>query len=117
MAEFLVAIGSALESVTQVNKYVITPILNQFSYLFNYNNNIQSLSDQVEELNKKRNNLKLEIDAATDNTEEIGGDVTKWLEKVIEINVKKDQIIQDKAQVQQGCCYGKCPNLKLDGTK
>ncbi|KAM7505436.1 hypothetical protein LguiB_004340 [Lonicera macranthoides] len=100
---------SILENVAQK---VVDPILRQFSYLFCYKSNIKSLTDGVQDLQNKRDGVKLSVDAAKRNLEKIGPDVEAWLGHVEEVERKAHEVVGGTHLVKNGCLNGWFPNLK-----
>ena len=65
--------------------YLVEPILNQFDYLINFNDNVENLTKRVEKLEAINLKVKQLIEIAKRNAEDIKLDVERWLSNVDEI--------------------------------
>lgn len=68
----------SLSVLRKLADYTISPVLRQFGYLYHYEDNVKHLTSQVEMLNAKRTDVKLLVQAATDNLEVIASEVNTW---------------------------------------
>ncbi|CAA2983181.1 disease resistance At4g27190-like [Olea europaea subsp. europaea] len=104
--------NTAFSTVGKLAEYTIDPVLRQIKYLFFYNSNIQNLRGKVVDLENRRNDLKLQVDAAERNAEIIGVEVLAWLQKVNELKEKANEVLKSVASSEMRCLFNRCPNLK-----
>ncbi|CAI9765868.1 unnamed protein product [Fraxinus pennsylvanica] len=105
-------IDIAWSIVGKLAEYTVYPVLRQIKYSFFYNSNIQNLRTKVQELENKRNDVKLQVDAAKRNAEIIGEEVSAWLQKVDDLKQKAQEILNSVAGSEMRCLFNRCPNLK-----
>ncbi|CAI9765869.1 unnamed protein product [Fraxinus pennsylvanica] len=105
-------IDIACSIVGKLAEYTVDPVLRQIKYLFFYNSNIQNLQNKVQELENKRNDVRLLVGAAERNTEIIGEEVSAWLQKVDDLKEKAHEIFNSVAGSEMRCLFNRCPNLK-----
>ncbi|GMP97748.1 hypothetical protein CsSME_00045888 [Camellia sinensis var. sinensis] len=96
-----------------IGQYLVDPISRHFGYLFRFNTNIQNLETQLDSLKVTREGVQLGVDETRNNVRTVGPHLEAWLTKANDSTGEAETIIEDKAQVQKGCFYGWCPNLKL----
>ncbi|KAA8516911.1 hypothetical protein F0562_017271 [Nyssa sinensis] len=101
--------SSILGKIAQI---LVEPIGRQFEYIFCYNSNIDSLKREVEKLKNLRLGVQMSVDEGKRNLEIVGPDVEFWLKKVDEMREGAERIVQAKVEVEKGCLYGWCPNLR-----
>uniref|UniRef100_A0A2N9F951 Purple acid phosphatase N-terminal domain-containing protein n=1 Tax=Fagus sylvatica TaxID=28930 RepID=A0A2N9F951_FAGSY len=77
--------SSVAQGETKIVEYLVEPILNQFDYLINFNDNVEDLTKQVEKLEAINLKVKQLIEIARRNAEDIKLDVERWLSNVDEI--------------------------------
>ncbi|XP_031254516.1 disease resistance protein At4g27190-like [Pistacia vera] len=128
--ELAMAVGT--EVVKEATSDIYGLLKQQISYVFKYQNYINGLKNQVQEVRYKREMVQRPVESAERRGEEIYEVVTKWLSDVDEFTegVAKS-IIEDEDKAYKGCCFklGSCPNLiqryrlgkkamkaKMDGT-
>uniref|UniRef100_A0A2N9EWU5 Uncharacterized protein n=1 Tax=Fagus sylvatica TaxID=28930 RepID=A0A2N9EWU5_FAGSY len=71
--------SSVAQGETKIVEYLVEPILNQFDYLINFNDNVEDLTKQVEKLEAINLKVKQLIEIARRNAEDIKLDVERWL--------------------------------------
>ncbi|KAM7524412.1 hypothetical protein LguiA_014314 [Lonicera macranthoides] len=103
-------------AATKVGEEIVTGVVaqikHQFSYLSQYHDNIENLSNKFENLKLKRQGIQDLVDEATRNSQDIKDDVNKWMERVNVINAEAEGILKDKDKVGNGCWKGWCLSLK-----
>ncbi|KAA8516933.1 hypothetical protein F0562_017249 [Nyssa sinensis] len=104
--------GIAFSILGKIAENLVEPIGRQFGYIFCYNSNIDSLKREVDKLKNKRLGVQMLVDAGKRNLEIVGPDVELWLTSVDEMSEGAERIVQAKVEVEKGCLYGWCPNLK-----
>uniref|UniRef100_A0A2N9FFY4 Reverse transcriptase zinc-binding domain-containing protein n=1 Tax=Fagus sylvatica TaxID=28930 RepID=A0A2N9FFY4_FAGSY len=77
--------GIWISIAAKIVEYLVEPILNQFDYLINFNDNVEDLTKQVEKLEAIKLKVKQLIEIARRNAEDIKLDVERWLSNVDEI--------------------------------
>jgi uncharacterized protein (DUF362 family) len=77
--------GIWISIAAKILEYLVEPILNQFDYLINFNDNVEDLTKQVEKLEAIKLKVKQLIEIARRNAEDIKLDVERWLSNVDEI--------------------------------
>jgi disease resistance protein RPS2 len=63
----------------QIFDCALAAVVRQLNYLIHYKSNLDNLKTQVEELQKAKDRVKQDVEAAKRNVEEIHADVQKWL--------------------------------------
>ncbi|KAA8516925.1 hypothetical protein F0562_017257 [Nyssa sinensis] len=102
----------AFSILGKIAENLVEPIGRQFGYIFCYNNNIDSLKSEVDKLKKMRLGVQMRVDAGKKNLENVEPYVESWLTSVDEMSEGAERIVQAKVEVEKGCLYGWCPNLK-----
>ena len=103
-----------VSAVVGLEKYTVAPVLRQFGYLIDYQNNIAHLDNQIEMLNAQRNSVKLQVDAATRNLETILPEVELWFARVDQTIQDKEKCFEKEKIAKGTCCStGWFPNLKI----
>ncbi|KAK9944509.1 hypothetical protein M0R45_010073 [Rubus argutus] len=74
---------------------------------------LKHLASQVEMLNAKRTDVKLLVQAATDNLEVIASEVNTWLANVDGIIQDKETFFEEGKTAKATCSNGWFPNLKV----
>ncbi|CAI9765874.1 unnamed protein product [Fraxinus pennsylvanica] len=86
--------------------------------LDNLPNNIQNLRIKVQELENKRNDVKLQVDAAERKAEIIRKEVSAWLDNVdkflreAESSEMRREVESSEMRSEMRCLFNRCPNLK-----
>ncbi|KAA8516913.1 hypothetical protein F0562_017269 [Nyssa sinensis] len=104
--------GIASSILGKIAENLVEPIGRQFGYIFCYNSNIDSLEREVEKLKGMRLGVQMSVDAGKRNLEIVDPVVELWLTSVDEMSKGAERIVQAKVEVEKGCLYGWCPNLK-----
>ncbi|KAJ0045112.1 hypothetical protein Pint_04550 [Pistacia integerrima] len=101
--EVVVAIAS------KVGEYLVKPTVNQVRYLFCFNTIVEKLKEQEINLKLARENVNKDVEIAKNNTDEIKGDVKKWLTDVNKILADVEGL-KEETGVKKTCLNGWCPN-------
>ncbi|XP_031254512.1 disease resistance protein At4g27190-like [Pistacia vera] len=126
------ALAGASKVVEEATSDIYGLLKQQIAYVFKYQNYINGLKNQVQEIRDKKEMVQRPVESAERRGEEIYEVVTKWLSDVDEFTegVAKS-IIEDEDKAYKGGCFklGSCPNLiqryrlgkkamkaKMDGT-
>ncbi|KAA8516920.1 hypothetical protein F0562_017262 [Nyssa sinensis] len=102
----------AFSILGKIAEILVEPIGRQFGYIFCYNSNIDSLVREVYDLKKMRLGVQMHVDAGKRNLEIVDPDVEFWLKQVDDMSEGAERIVQAIVEVEKGCLYGWCPNLK-----
>ncbi|PHT27493.1 hypothetical protein CQW23_32897 [Capsicum baccatum] len=98
--------------VDKVAEYLILPVARQIGYLFSYRCNIRSLENESEKLENIRSGVQQRKDAEWRNLQVMPPHVEEWLTSVDETNADVAVLLGRRVEVERGCVYGLCPNLK-----
>ncbi|KAM3288738.1 disease resistance protein SUMM2-like isoform X2 [Capsicum chacoense] len=106
----------AMEIVTAVlspvAEHLIVPVGRQIGYLFYYRRNIISLENENKKLEGIRSGVQQRKEGARRNEECLPPHVEDWLTSVDETTVDVAVLLRRRVEVETGCFYGLCPNLK-----
>lgn len=106
------AIISAI--VEKILKYSVAPVVRQFGYLIRYKSNVAHLTNQTQQLCKKRDGVNMEVEPARDALMRIDPGVESWLEEVRKIMEEKETRFKEETVATKAtCCNGWFPNLKF----
>ncbi|XP_044472616.1 probable disease resistance protein At5g43730 [Mangifera indica] len=85
---------------SSISKIIVSRLFDaagrQIGYLLNYNDNIEALRKQAQELKATRDSLQLKIDAAKRNRETILPDVESWISKVDNVSAEAEKFLEDE---------------------
>ncbi|XP_031281261.1 disease resistance protein At4g27190-like [Pistacia vera] len=101
--EVVVAIAS------KVGEYLVKPTVNQVRYLFCFNTIVEELKEQEINLKLARQNVNKDVEIAKNNTDEIKGDVEKWLTDANKILADVEGL-KEETGAKKTCLNGWCPN-------
>ncbi|XP_031249802.1 disease resistance protein SUMM2-like [Pistacia vera] len=102
-----------LSSITvEVGKCCFAAAGDQLGYLFHYNHNIENLKKQAKKLEDSRDTVKMKIESAKSNGENIFPEVQSWIAEVDNISAKAEQFFEDEDKANKRCLRGWCINLK-----
>ncbi|KAI4313426.1 hypothetical protein L6164_026410 [Bauhinia variegata] len=97
--------------IEKLLEYTVAPITRQVGYVIFYPSNVKELKEAAQALQRTRERVQHEVDAAMRNGELIEGDVKKWLEEVDEITMKFNGLNNDERHANTGCSTRSFPNL------
>ncbi|PHT37096.1 hypothetical protein CQW23_24796 [Capsicum baccatum] len=92
--------------------HLILPVAQQIGHLFCYRRNIRSLDEESNKLEGIRRGVQHRKDAADRNLKSLPPHVENWLKDVNETTADVSVLLGRRAEVERGCFYGWCPNLK-----
>ncbi|XP_015064974.1 probable disease resistance protein At4g27220 isoform X2 [Solanum pennellii] len=98
--------------VGKVTDCLMQPLAQQIGYFFYYNSNITSLDNESHKLDNITSGVQQRAEAARRNLKVISQDVEAWLNSVTKINSDVEGVMRGRVEVERGCFYGWCPNLK-----
>ncbi|PHT37314.1 hypothetical protein CQW23_25014 [Capsicum baccatum] len=93
-------------------EHLILPVAQQIGHLFCYRRNIRSLDEESNKLEGIRRGVQHRKDAADRNLKSLPPHVENWLKDVNETTADVSVLLGRRAEVERGCFYGWCPNLK-----
>ncbi|KAI4356285.1 hypothetical protein L6164_000317 [Bauhinia variegata] len=100
-------------AVDKLWNYTVVPVARQVGYVIFYHSNVNDLKMEVAELQRARERVQHEIDAAERNGERIEGEVLDWLKQVDEMKMKADDLNNDERHANTACSGRSIPNLLL----
>ncbi|KAH0752700.1 hypothetical protein KY285_005848 [Solanum tuberosum] len=112
--EFLATlVGSVTSCLTScLTGCLMQPMVGGIGYLYYYNTNITSMGNESEKLK----NIKIEVQEKEEifrrNLQRISRNGEIWLERVDTTIAQVEGVMGRTAEVENGCFYGWCPNLK-----
>ncbi|KAK4346049.1 hypothetical protein RND71_036225 [Anisodus tanguticus] len=98
-----------------VEKFIdclIQPVVQEIGYLVYYESNIRSLDNESQKLENIRSGVQLGVVAARRNLQVISPNVEAWFTSVNKTTADVEGVMQGRAEVERGCFYVWCPNLK-----
>ncbi|KAH0723253.1 hypothetical protein KY289_006297 [Solanum tuberosum] len=98
--------------VGKVTDCLMLPVERGIGYLFNYNSNITSMGKESEKLKNIKSAVQEKEEVARGNLQLISLNGEAWLESVDTTIAQVDDVMGGTAEVERGCFYGWCPNLK-----
>ncbi|KAM3288842.1 hypothetical protein P3S67_022272 [Capsicum chacoense] len=98
--------------LSPVAEHLILPAVRQIGYLIYYKRNIRSLENASEKLENIRSGVQQRKDAEWRNSQVVSLNVEEWLTSVGETTAEVAVLLGRRVEVERGCFYGRCPNLK-----
>ncbi|KDP23578.1 hypothetical protein JCGZ_23411 [Jatropha curcas] len=98
--------------VTKVTEPLVDSVLRQIGYIWNYQDNLQSLRAQVQNLKGEMQVLKHDMENARQKGEQIEDVVKNWLKDANEKIEASEKILEDNDRANHFCFMGCCPNMK-----
>uniref|UniRef100_M1AF85 Cc-nbs-lrr resistance protein n=1 Tax=Solanum tuberosum TaxID=4113 RepID=M1AF85_SOLTU len=96
----------------KVIECLIQPVGRQIGYFYYYKDNITSMENESEKLKNTRIEVDQKAEVARRNLTGISPNGVLWLTSVDTTIAKVDDVMGRTAEVEKGCFYGWCPNLK-----
>ncbi|KAF7815617.1 disease resistance protein [Senna tora] len=93
----------------KVAEYPVLPILRQFDYLFDFNGNLNNLTEQAEKLKIVHHQVNQQVQRAKIRGDLIEPEVQKWLASVDEV-IDEVGKIEEQSKTRRSCFGGFCPN-------
>ncbi|PHT37180.1 hypothetical protein CQW23_24880 [Capsicum baccatum] len=98
--------------LTSIAEHLLVPAARQIGYVFCYRRNIRSLENESDKLEGIRSGVEQRKAAEWTNLQVISPDVEAWLTSVDRTTVDVAVLLRRRVEVERGCLYGWCPNLK-----
>ncbi|KAK4713928.1 hypothetical protein R3W88_019835 [Solanum pinnatisectum] len=98
--------------VDKVTDWLIESVVQEIGYFFTYESNITSLDNEFERLENIRSGVQLRGEATRRNLHVISPNIQDWSTRVDTITADVATILRRRAEVERGCFYGWCSNLK-----
>ncbi|WMV52888.1 hypothetical protein MTR67_046273 [Solanum verrucosum] len=97
-----------IPAAEKVIGYLIQPVGREIGYVYYYKDNITSMENESEKLKNTRIEVERKAEVARRNLTDISPNGVLWLTSVDTTIAQVDDIME----VENGCFYGWCPNLK-----
>ncbi|XP_049396971.1 disease resistance protein UNI-like [Solanum stenotomum] len=91
---------------------LIQPVVRQIGYFYYYKNNITSMGKESEKLKNIKSEMQEKAEVARRNLQRISLNGEVWLTSVDTTIAQVDDVMGGIPEVERGCFYGCCPNLK-----
>ncbi|PHT26970.1 hypothetical protein CQW23_33426 [Capsicum baccatum] len=98
--------------LSPVAEHLILPVARQIGYLIYYRRNITSLENENRKLEGIRSGVQHRKDATKRNSECLPPHVENWITSVDGTTAEVKVVLGRRVEVERGCFYGWCPNLK-----
>ncbi|XP_049364180.1 probable disease resistance protein At4g27220 [Solanum verrucosum] len=98
--------------VEKVTDCLMQPVARGIGYLVYYKSNIRCMDKECEKLNNIKSEVQEREEVARRNLQRISHNGEAWLTSVDTTTEHVEVVRQGTAEVERGCCYGWCPNLK-----
>ena len=93
------------ELAAKVTGCLLDPITRQFGYLFNYRRNITDFNQQIHSLDRARERLQIDVEAANRQGDEIYPHVQEWLTYAEGIIQNRDDFNEDEKKASKSRFY------------
>ncbi|WMV31121.1 hypothetical protein MTR67_024506 [Solanum verrucosum] len=98
--------------VGKVTDCLVKPVERGIGYLYYYNSNITSMENDSVKLKNIKSEVQDKAEVARGNLQRISLSGEAWLESIDTTIAQVDDVMGGAAEVERGCFYGFCPNLK-----
>ncbi|XP_059296422.1 probable disease resistance protein At4g27220 [Lycium ferocissimum] len=98
--------------VDKVTDWLIDSVVREIGYFFTYERNIRTLDNESAKLENIRSEVQLRAEADRRSLREISSIMEDWLNSVNTTTADVASILRGRAEVERGCFYGRCPNMK-----
>ncbi|KAG5583574.1 hypothetical protein H5410_054201 [Solanum commersonii] len=88
------------------------PVVRGIGYLYHYKSNIRCMDKESEKLKNIKGEVEERVEVARRNLKLISRNGEAWLTSVDTTTEHVEAVRQGTAEVERGCFYGWCPNLK-----
>ncbi|XP_077221410.1 putative disease resistance protein At4g27220 [Tasmannia lanceolata] len=91
----------------EIGKYVFNPIKLHMGYFIHYKKNVKNLKSQMENLERKKNDILILVEAAIRRLEEPTEEVQQWLKRIheIECDVRRiSELVGEHGECLNGLC-------------
>ncbi|XP_006357685.2 probable disease resistance protein At1g61300 [Solanum tuberosum] len=96
----------------KVTDCLMQPVTQGIGYVFNYKSNIRSMDNESQKLEKIKSGVQQRAEAARRNLQVISPSIEAWLTTVDTTTADMEAVTRGRIEVERGCFYGWCPNLK-----
>ncbi|KAH0721012.1 hypothetical protein KY290_006295 [Solanum tuberosum] len=98
--------------VGKVTGYLVKPVERGIEYIYYYKSNITSMENESVKLKNTRSEVQDKAEVARRNLQHISLNGEVWLTSVDTTIAQVEDVMGGTAEVERGCFYGCCPNLK-----
>ncbi|KAH0723977.1 hypothetical protein KY285_005855 [Solanum tuberosum] len=98
--------------VEKVTGCLMQPVVRGIGYLYYYKSNIRCMDKESEKLKNIKTEVQERAEVARRNLQRISRNGEAWLTSVDTTTEHVEAVRQGTAEVERGCFYGWCPNLK-----
>ncbi|XP_049403574.1 probable disease resistance protein At5g63020 [Solanum stenotomum] len=98
--------------VGKVTDCLVKPVERGIGYLYYYNSNITSMENESVKLKNIKSEVQDKAEVARGNLQRISLSGEAWLESIDTTIAQVDDVMGGAAEVERGCFFGFCPNLK-----
>ncbi|KAG5583583.1 hypothetical protein H5410_054210 [Solanum commersonii] len=98
--------------VEKVTDCLTQPVVRGIGYLYHYKSNIRCMDKESEKLKNIKGEVEERVEVARRNLKRISRNGEAWLTSVDTTTEHVEAVRQGTAEVERGCFYGWCPNLK-----
>ncbi|XP_049385850.1 disease resistance protein SUMM2-like, partial [Solanum stenotomum] len=98
--------------VEKVTDCLMQPVVRGIGYLYYYKSNIRCMDKESEKLKNIKSEVEERVEVARRNLKRISRNGETWLTSVDTTTEHVEAVRQGTAEVERGCFYGWCPNLK-----
>ncbi|KAK4716617.1 hypothetical protein R3W88_014955 [Solanum pinnatisectum] len=96
----------------KVTTCMIQPIAGGIGYFYYYERNITSMQNESEKLKNIRSEVQRRSEDARRNLQDISPNGKAWLTCVDTTTADVERVMGGRAEVERGCFFGWCPNMK-----
>lgn len=97
----------AVAVIAKCAECIVAPFVRQLDfhvdYLFNFNENVEKLRNQVSKLTSQRTSVRRLVDESRRNGHEIEANVIEWFDKVDEVSSKADRFFHTDMEQNRSC--------------
>ena len=98
--------------VEKVTDCLMQPVVRGIGYLLYYKRNIRCMDKESEKLKNIRSEVQRRANDARRNLKDISPNGKAWLTSVDTTTEYVETVRQGTTEVERGCFYGWCPNMK-----
>uniref|UniRef100_M0ZTK5 NB-ARC domain-containing protein n=1 Tax=Solanum tuberosum TaxID=4113 RepID=M0ZTK5_SOLTU len=96
----------------KVTTCLIQPVAGGIGYFYYYERNITSMQNESEKLKNIRSEVQRRSEDARRNLQDISPNGKAWLTCVDTTTADVERVMGGRAEVERGCFFGWCPNMK-----
>ncbi|KAL3338458.1 hypothetical protein AABB24_027534 [Solanum stoloniferum] len=98
--------------VEKLTDCLIQPVARQIGYFYYYKSNMRCMDKECEKVKNIRMTVQRRAEDARRNLQDISPNGKAWLSSVDTTTTDVEGVMRGVAEVERGCFYGVCPNLK-----